>query len=69
MTEDEIRAALTSMEKDDSFNTRPVYVKDPLASIKLISFYEKHMAYLKEHPKINPEYYLANLRTVLRVRS
>jgi hypothetical protein len=68
MTEEEVLKELTSMEQDRVFDTRPSYVKDAAMSIKLVSFQEKHMSYLKGHPKTNPEYYLANLRTVLRIR-
>jgi hypothetical protein len=68
MTEAEIHDALISMEQDDCFDTKSSYTKDSPQSIHLITFYEKHMAYLKEHPKVNPEHYLANLRTILRIR-
>lgn len=68
MTEEEIHEALTLMEKDTSLDTKAIYIKDTAKSIRLVSFLEKHAVYLKEHPKVNPEHYLANLRTVLRIR-
>jgi hypothetical protein len=55
LNEAEIEAALKQIEKDELFKTKP-------------KFYKIHLNYLKEHPKVNPEHYLSNLRTVLRIR-
>lgn len=67
--EADIRAALTGMEKDASFNTTSSY--SPNAALypdQQMSFQAKHMAYLKANPAINPEQYLANLRLKTRRR-
>lgn len=69
MTEAEIEEALKLMEKDAGLKTVHSYEKDSLDSLRTVSFREKHLAYLKGHPKLNPEHYLSNLRTVLRIRT
>jgi hypothetical protein len=69
MNETEIDEALCFMEEDNSLKTPPCYVQETISSTKLMSFREKHLAYLKSHPKINPENYLANLRTMIKIRS
>jgi hypothetical protein len=69
LCEAEIDEVLTSMEEDNSFKTPPSYVREDTTSIKLMTFREKHLAYLMSHPKINPENYLANLRTMIKIRS
>lgn len=68
MNEDEISEALRQMEEDASLKTNPSYERDTPESLQMISFREKHAAYLKSHPKVNPEYYLSNLRTMLKIR-
>lgn len=34
-----------------------------------IPFVEKHIAYLLDHPKVDPDQYLSNLRLMLKKRS
>ncbi|MBA3757462.1 hypothetical protein H0X09_01190 [Candidatus Saccharibacteria bacterium] len=68
MDEDEIRQALTLMESDSTLKTNPSYIKDTQDSINLLPFQEKHMTYLKGHPKVNPQHYLSNLRTMIKKR-
>lgn len=68
MSEDEINEQLTRMESDSSIKSSPSIVQTAPGEAKMKSFTEIHTDYLKKHPKINPEYYLANLRTVLRIR-
>jgi hypothetical protein len=68
MDETEIDEALDFMEQDISLKTPPSYVRETISSIKLMSFREKHLSYLKAHPKINPENYLSNLRTMIKIR-
>jgi hypothetical protein len=63
-----IAAALSSMEHDTLLRTAPVVVHDELGSINVVTFKEKHLSYLKEHPKVNPQIYLANLRTMIKIR-
>ena len=68
MDEAEIQAQLTLMERSVSLNTKPGYNRYTSSSIRRETFRNRHTTYLKAHPKINPEHYLSNLRTVLRVR-
>lgn len=68
LTEEEIQLELESMERDSSIDTKPSYEKAGDNSTRLVTFQQRHMAYLKEHPKLNPEHYLSNLKTVLRIR-
>jgi hypothetical protein len=65
MTEAEIYEALVTMEKDVLLNT-PNY--RTIDSEEMVAFKEKHINYLKGHPKVNPENYLANLRTMVKIR-
>lgn len=69
MDEAEIRAELTLMERNASLDTKPGYSRYAASSVRPETFKKRHMAYLKAHPKINPEHYLSNLRAVLRIRS
>ena len=68
MTEDEVMGALEEMVKNIGLDTQPSYIKDSQEASHLISFIERHTAYLKGHPKVNPEHYLANLRTMIKDR-
>jgi len=67
MDETEIRAALVAMERDGGLLTERGYA-DALFPDDVVSFVEKHVAYLRSHPKINPKGYLANLRTMIKIR-
>lgn len=62
--EDEIRRVLIDMETNLGLKTEAGVNLDDSP----VSFQEKHMAYLRTHPKLNPEHYLANLRTMLKIR-
>ena len=62
--EEEIRQTLIDMETNLGLKTEAGVTLDDSP----ISFQEKHMAYLRTHPKVNPEHYLANLRTMLKIR-
>lgn len=69
MEELEIRQALRVMELDKSFNTKSSYAANTvLWPDHRISFTEKHMAYLKAHPALNPQHYLANLKLMIKKR-
>ena len=64
-----IKRELRRMEKDSSFNTQPSYTANVLSyPDKLIPFVEKHMAYIYNHPQLDPQHYLSNLRLMLRSR-
>lgn len=62
--EDEIRQVLIDMETNLGLKTEAGVNLDDSP----VSFQEKHLAYLRTHPKLNPEHYLANLRTMLKIR-
>lgn len=70
LSEQEIRLALQQMEKDATLSSKPSLMNDNDASssIREVSFMERHMTYLREHPKVNPEHYLSNLRTMIKIR-
>ncbi len=59
-----IREELENMVKDGDLKTSGGFINfDEPAT-----FIEKHMSYLATHPKVNPEPYLANLRTMIKIR-
>ena len=68
MTQEEIESALRQMEQDISLKTEPLYIKEGTSSLVPVAFYVRHTQYLKEHPKVNPENYLSNLRTMIKKR-
>ena len=69
ITEDEILRQLDVMEQDAGLNT-PCEQKDGLLPTgEEMSFSEKHSSYLRAHPKVNPEFYLSNLRTMIKIRT
>lgn len=69
MSSDEITEALKNMEEDERLNTSPSYVNDGPAAVRMVSFSEKHLTHLQQHPKTNPEHYLSNLRAMIKIRS
>jgi hypothetical protein len=69
MDAEDIKEALEMMENDPSLKTVPFLVKETNTSMRIISFREKHADYLKAHPKVIPQFYLANLRTMIKIRA
>jgi hypothetical protein len=69
MTEQEIQLALDEMEQDMLLDTSPILTRSAEDSIIRISFHDRHTAYLKTHPKVNPQDYLANVKTMIRIRA
>jgi hypothetical protein len=68
--EDQIRRALENMELDEAFVTESSYSANVVIyPDHRISFGDKHMAYLKKNPQLNPEQYLSNLRLMTKVRT
>ncbi len=66
---EEVQQLLSDMEHDSSYKTEPSYSANIiLHPDHKITFREKHMAYLKNHPQLNPEHYLSNLRLTTRIR-
>ncbi len=68
ISEEQVREALRQMEQDATLNTDPVLIRNIPGSARSAPFEQRHLTYLKEHPKVDPEDYLSNLRTVLRIR-
>lgn len=69
MDSDAIHDILDSMESDSSLDTKSRPSKGVISSADLLSFRELHLLYLKEHPKVNPEHYLSNLKAMIKIRS
>lgn len=69
MTELEISEALHEMEKNLGLNTVLVDIDGLPETVDTLSFFDKHSLYLKSHPHVNPESYLANLRTMIKIRT
>lgn len=70
MSEEEVRSALSVMLSDVSLRTDPGYTEDEvLYPDHQAPFIEKHISYLKGHPKVNPKDYLSNLRIMIKIRS
>lgn len=60
---------LQAMQDDDSLNTMTSYnANAALYPDHEMPFVDKHMAYLMNHPKVNFDHYLANLRLMLKKR-
>ena len=67
MEELEIRQALRTMELDQALNTESSYsANTALWPDHRITFTEKHMAYLRAHPTLNPRHYLSNLKLMIK---
>ena len=67
MDEEEIRTALQVMEANPALVTKSAFrANTEKWPDNTISFVESHMAYLKLHPKTDPQHYLSNLRLMLR---
>jgi hypothetical protein len=70
MLNGEVREKLEAMELNPLLNTRTTSYS---ANAKLypdgqMPFVEKHLTYLLNHPKLDPQQYLANLRLMLKRR-
>jgi hypothetical protein len=68
MEEAEIHNALAQMEQDHTLATKQFYTKNSLYPVRGLSFFDKHATYLKDHPKVNAQAYLSNLRTMIKIR-
>ena len=68
MQEEDIRQELVLMESNPELDTRVSLIRDETASVHLISFQEKHLSYLRQHPKVSPVSYLTNLKTMIKIR-
>ena len=60
---------LKDMVGDSAYTTKPSYGADKvLYPDNLVPFVDKHMSYLRDHPKTDPMLYISNLRLMTRVR-
>lgn len=59
------RRELKKMDGDPMYNTRSKFT--PLQN-QALSFVDRHMKYLSEHPKLDPKHYLANIRLMTRLK-
>jgi hypothetical protein len=70
LTEADAERKLRDMITDKALNTGTSYsANSELYPDNRIPFVDKHMAYLMEHPKLEVEHYLSNLRLMLKKRS
>jgi hypothetical protein len=58
-----VREELEHMMGDAAFNTTSTYSP---SSEDSVLFVDKHMKYLSQHPNLNPQHYLSNLRLMTR---
>jgi hypothetical protein len=66
----EFEKALHTMVKDEAYLTTPSFSTNiNLYPNNLIPFVNKHMDYIQNHPSIDPQQYLSNLRLMTRIRS
>ncbi len=64
-----ILEALEAMLADDAYHTDPSYSANTvLHSDNQVSFVDKHMSYLRDHPTVDPKQYVSNLRLMMRKR-
>lgn len=65
----EIKQKFQQMAASNSYNTTSSYnANSTLYPGNQISFVDKHMNYLINHPKVEPQKYLANIQLMSRVR-
>ena len=65
----QIEKMLHLMATDTAYNTNSSYSADAVHyPDNLIPFVDKHMNYLKAHPSLDPQHYLANLRLMTKIR-
>ena len=69
LQEGDVRDKLKQMEQDPLCNTNSSYSANALLyPDHSISFTEKHIAYLLNHPQVDHAQYLSNLRLMIKVR-
>lgn len=65
----ELITLLSKMVESEAYNTEPSYSADTASyPDNNIPFVDKHKNYLRTHPSIVPEQYIANLRLMTRIR-
>jgi len=65
----EFKEKLLQMHTSEKYMTASSYSsKSELYADNLIPFIDKHMNYIKSHPQLDPDQYLANLQIVTKIR-
>ncbi len=66
-----VREKLEALEKNPQLNTRATSysANSSVYPDGQMPFVDKHMAYLKAHPKLDHDQYIANLRLMLKNRN
>lgn len=66
----QVREKLEAMARDPGLNTRAssYSANSELYPDGQIPFVEKHLAYLMDHPRVDHNQYLSNLKLMLKVR-
>ena len=60
---------LRAMSVSESYHTKPSYSANTrLYPNNLIPFVDKHMLYLRDHPSLDVQQYISNLRLMTRIR-
>jgi hypothetical protein len=66
---DKFKQALVDMTNSDKYNTAPSYAKESEINPDcIISFIDKHMQYMCDHPSTDTRHYLANLKLMTRIQ-
>ncbi len=60
------KSELKMMDKDPQYNTQGTF--SARYTSNLMPFVERHMKYLSEHPKLDAQHYLSNLKLMTRVK-
>lgn len=69
MNQEAIEEEISRMEDNAMLNTSAITLKDDDGVSRRITFRQKHLTYLGTHPRVNPKYYLANVKTMIRKRT
>lgn len=70
LEDDSVREKLEAMEHNPQLNTQSSYSSNAsLYPDGQRPFVQKHIDYLLDHPQLNPDQYLANLRLMLKKRT
>lgn len=65
----EAKQLLEAMTTDPLYNTESSYSANVIAHPdNTMSFVDKHMEYMRNHPALSPKHYISNLRLMTRVR-
>ena len=64
-----LKAKLVHMDTSEGYQTKASYSPNSdLYEDNLIPFVDKHLNYIRSHPSLDPDQYIANLQILTRVR-